>query len=162
MPPQKGNPKGEGGASQPLLYQTDVTVRATLNKKAPSALISHQEQNPSQRHPQPNFLDHFSQAPAPTRVRGPPRRSASPDLILTTSDDTNHLHDNEISTCDRRSTYTARLGRNQSFKGTTPCPSPPYLKKKLLGSQGTKNTQQKIWGWGERGSSSRCTILHSH
>lgn len=54
------------------------------------------------------------------------------DSILTTSDDTNHVHDNEISTCDRRRLYVHN-----------PLPLPVVLKKKLLGSQGTKIRSRK-------------------
>lgn len=45
------------------------------------------------------------------------------DSILTTSDDTNHVHDHEISTCDRRRLYVHNQARG---KPTIP---PRSLKK---------------------------------
>lgn len=125
MRPRKGNPKYGGRlgvASSPR-----QTWWCGQHKKNPESS---------------NFLDQLFSSSSPKAldhtVRAAPSRSAPMDSLLTTSDDTNHVHDNEISTCDRRRLYV----HNQARGKPTP-PPPVVLKKKLLGSQGTKIRSRK-------------------
>lgn len=114
MRPRKGNPKYGGGvwASPPLPDRHDGA--GNTKKRAPS------RPNPESS----NFLDQLFSSSSPKAldhtVRAAPSRSAPMDSILTTSDDTNHVHDNEISTCDRRRLYV----HNQAREKPTPPPPP--------------------------------------